>query len=58
MSGDVQRSFDYEEVPFVITAAPADTTTTTTAPPPGTTVPAPVPATPATPVMAEPSFTG
>lgn len=60
VSGDVRRSFDYEEVPFVITAAPADTTTTTavTVPPPGTTVPTPLPAKPATAVTAEPSFTG
>lgn len=56
-AGDVVRTFDYTEVPFDITAAPADTTTTT-APPTATTVPTPAVAEPATPVMAEPSFTG
>lgn len=57
-AGDVVRSFDYAEVPFAITAAPADSTTTTTAPPTATTVPTPALAEPATPVLAEPSFTG
>jgi hypothetical protein len=63
-TGEAEQSFDYEDVPFVVTEAP-DTSTTTEPPTPPTTATtlapaamAPPQASAATPVAARPNFTG
>jgi hypothetical protein len=63
-TGEAEQSFDYEDVPFVVTEAP-DTSTTTEPPTPpttATTVAPPTTATPqappAVPIVARPNFTG